>query len=157
MTAETFTNTILAAYVRKGIQLVVLDHLNWATEGEDEERKLISKYLKAMSDIAKRTGITFVTLVHPVALQGQDRRDDIIIGLSHIKGSSSIKQFADIVLSVSRARRKDRSTEADENGLYPAIVYSMKGRSAYSDEGRIPFKFWKEAEIFVEAPVRVPT
>lgn len=89
-----------------GIEVVMLDHLDYLVNCSRESRvEAIDEAVKTLHELAFSLGMHFILICHP----RQSATSNEEIGLHSLKGSSSIKQYADNVLVLERASRKDPS------------------------------------------------
>lgn len=87
-----------------GIQVVLLDHLDYLVNSNRENRaEAIDEAVKTLHELSFSLGMHFLLICHP----RQSNTASEEIGLHSLKGSSSIKQYADNVLILQRASRND--------------------------------------------------
>lgn len=151
--AEALRQTIQYAARRLGVRFVVLDHLHFMVdEGTDDERKQIGAICTACAEVAMQEDVHIVLVAHPHSTgSSKDKhRDNRVIQLGDLKGSSSIKQIADNVLSIWKPRTATRDGAVDDDGYGEAVLYCLKVRSDYGIEGSVPFSFWTRASRFLD-------
>ena len=88
----------------KGIEIVMLDHLDYLVDTRREKmHEAIDHTVKRLHELAFALSMHFLLICHP----RQTSTGSEEIGLHSLKGSSSIKQYADNVIILSRCARKD--------------------------------------------------
>ena len=89
---------------KAGIEIVMLDHLDYLVDSRREKmHEAIDHTVKRLHELAFSLSMHFLLICHPrQASTGSEE-----IGLHSLKGSSSIKQYADNVIILSRCNRKD--------------------------------------------------
>lgn len=93
-----------------GIEIVMLDHLDYLVKTNKEKlHEAIDDTVKRLHELAFALGMHFILICHP----RQSSTGSEEIGMHALKGSSSIKQYADNILILHRCARTD--TTADPN------------------------------------------
>lgn len=89
-----------------GVKVVMLDHLDYLVNDRKEKlHEAIDETVKALHELAFALDMHFLLICHPrQSTSGSDE-----IGLHSLKGSSSIKQYADNVLILHRCSRSDKT------------------------------------------------
>jgi KaiC/GvpD/RAD55 family RecA-like ATPase len=139
---EAMRNTISYAVKRHAVRFVLVDHLHFMVTEGPSERADLDEMMKMLAEVAVTTGVHVVVVAHPRQHQqsGEKDRDNRIIQLSDLKGSSGLKQIADNVLSVWRPRKADR-TGVSVSGVGTANIYLLKVRSDYATEGSVNLRY----------------
>lgn len=140
---EALRNTLLYAHRRLDVELVVLDHLHMAIEDTKEERQAIDVMMKMLAQVAVETGMHVIVVAHPSkvgSIQDKDR-DNRIIQLGDLKGSSGIKQLADNVVSCWRPRSANREGVVQAGGRGMCVLYLLKVRDDSGQEGPVPLEY----------------
>lgn len=91
-----------------GIEIVLLDHLDYLVKSNKEKmHEAIDEAVKRLHELAFELGIHIVLICHPrqSATAGEE------IGIHSLKGSSSIKQYADNVITLHRCSRTDKTAD----------------------------------------------
>jgi replicative DNA helicase len=116
-------------------EVVVLDHLHFFLEVPDPryERQAIDRAMREIKLWAKDLHVLILLVSHP----RQTRSDSEKVDMSDLKGSSSIKQDADVVLRVWRKRTVDRT----QKGAPCGYVTVLKCRKRYGQEGTVCLAF----------------
>lgn len=154
VSVEALANTIVYAAEECGVRFVVIDHLHWLLRSEENSVAEISNLTKAIARAAVMAGVHILLVAHPHAIKTEGKhRDNAVVQLGDLKGGSSIKQDADNALSIWRPRTAERDTEAGEDGLYDAVLYSLKQRDEMGLEGSAALRFDTESARFLE-PIR---
>jgi replicative DNA helicase len=87
-----------------GIQVVMLDHLDYLVNGkEGKMHEAIDETVKRLHELAFALSMHFLLICHP----RQTSTGTEEVGLHSLKGSSSIKQYADNVITIHRCKRTD--------------------------------------------------
>lgn len=143
---EPMRNTLMYSIRRLGVKFVLIDHIHYMIEEGPNERAEIDQMMKMMAEIAVDTGVHIVIVAHPRQHHSSDEkhRDNRIVQMSDLKGSSGLKQVADNILSVWRPRKADRSGVV-ASGVGISNIYMLKARSDYAVEGAVSLKFILEA------------
>jgi KaiC/GvpD/RAD55 family RecA-like ATPase len=154
LNAERLRATIEYAVRRLGVKLIVLDHIHHAVKTGDKEREELDGMARTIKEVLEETEVTMLAVAHPHATGKSDEknRDNRVIQLGDIKGTSSLKQLADNVLSVWRKRTDKRENVLDQNGLGTTIVYALKLRDDDAVEGSTMLKFKVDSATYV-API----
>jgi len=134
--AEVLRAVLLYSIHRLGCTFIVLDHLHFVVLDGRGERAHIDQLMKVCAEVVVDTGAHILALAHP-AKMARDQGDNAIVQANDLKGSSGLKQIADNVLSVWRPRKKDRGDVVDEGGLGASVIYVLKCRSEYGQEGAV--------------------
>lgn len=143
---EPMRNTLLFAIRRLGVRFMLIDHLHFMIEEGPNERTELDSMMKMLAEVAVDTKTHVVVVAHPRQHHASDEKhkDNRIIQMSDLKGSSGLKQMADNILSVWRPRKADR-TGVVSSGFGVANVYALKARSDFAVEGSVGFKFVVES------------
>lgn len=95
----------LAAYAY-GVKYILIDHLDYVYSQDNSRSKLenLDHAVKTIHALAMEFKVGVVLVVHPKQTEyGKE------ISMNHLKGSSSIKQYADIVIIITRMDRLDEN------------------------------------------------
>lgn len=93
-----------------GIEIVMLDHLDYLVNSKKEKlHEAIDETVKRLHELAFSLGMHFLLICHP--RQSSTGAEEV--GMHALKGSSSIKQYADNILILHRCARTD--PQADPN------------------------------------------
>lgn len=146
---EPMRNTLIYAIRKLGVKFVLVDHIHFMVDEGPNERSDLDAMMKMLAEIAVDTKVHIVVVAHPRQHSSSDEkhRDNRIIQMSDLKGSSGLKQLADNIMSVWRPRKADR-TGVMANGIGVSNVYMLKARSDFAVEGSTAFKFIIEAARF---------
>lgn len=92
-----------------GVEIVLLDHLDYLVNmKKDKLHEAIDEAVKRLHELAFALNMHFLLICHPRQSTTNEE-----IGLHSLKGSSSIKQYADNVIILHRCARTDN--QADPN------------------------------------------
>jgi len=150
---EAWRNTFWYARTRLNVRFVVLDHLHASVNVGKGEREELEGMSQMLAEVAVDTDMHIINVAHPHQLstpKGAKDRDNVIVQLSDLKGTSAIKQFTDNTLSVWRGRKADRSKVVGNDGYGTSIVYLLKVRDEDGMEGRVPFRYDVEAALMLD-------
>jgi twinkle protein len=140
---EELKGAIYYAKRRHGIEFAVLDNLHvFLKYSGDHERQAIDQALKDIKSWAMDLGIHILLIVHPTKLT----YDNKVVHLNDLKGSSSLKQIPDNVLSIWRPRGEDNS-KSPTNEI---VLYILKVRDDSGDEGKVILTFDKRSQSYGE-------
>lgn len=91
-----------------GIRVVMLDHLDYLVNFRREKmHEAIDETVRALHEFAFSLDMHFLLICHPrQAMSGTEE-----VGLHMLKGSSSIKQYADNIICLHRCSRTDSSAD----------------------------------------------
>lgn len=91
-----------------GIELVMLDHLDYLVNSRTEKlHEAIDQAVKRLHELAFALQMHFLLICHPRQTAASNEE----VGIHSLKGSSSIKQYADNVLVLHRCARTDPSCD----------------------------------------------
>lgn len=94
-----------------GVEIVMLDHLDYLVSSKkDKLHEAIDETVKRLHELAFALGMHFILICHPRQTSGNTEE----VGLHSLKGSSSIKQYADNVLILHRCARTDSTADPNK-------------------------------------------
>jgi twinkle protein len=97
-----------------GCSFIVLDHISIVVSGleSDNERKAIDIVMTKLRSLVEETGIGLILVSHLKRLQGDKSHEDgAVTSISHLRGSASIGQLSDKIVSLERDQQsEDRNT-----------------------------------------------
>jgi twinkle protein len=94
---------------------IVLDHLHMLVLSalENDERKSIDSIMHRLRTMVEETGCGMVLVSHLRRVDGNTGHENgIETGLNHLRGSQSIAQLSDCVISLERNQQSDDAIEA---------------------------------------------
>ena len=94
---------------------VVIDHLHMlvSTTIEGDERRSIDAIMHRLRTLVEETGAGIILVSHLRRIDGNKGHENgIETGLSHLRGSQSIAQLSDCVISLERNQQADDPREA---------------------------------------------
>tara|TARA_E500000318_G_scaffold93443_1_gene92552 strand:- start:1887 stop:3590 length:1704 start_codon:yes stop_codon:yes gene_type:complete len=94
---------------------VVIDHLHMlvSTTIEGDERRSIDAIMHRLRTLVEETGVGLILVSHLRRVDGNKGHENgIETGLSHLRGSQSIAQLSDCVISLERNQQSDDPLEA---------------------------------------------
>jgi twinkle protein len=107
---SALSNQLLNAK-KMGIQVVMLDHLDYLVNTRRERvHEAIDDTVKQLHELAFSLGMHFLLICHP--RQSGSGMDEI--GMHSLKGSSSIKQYADNIIVLHRCARTDKQSDPNK-------------------------------------------
>ena len=140
-----------------GVDFVFLDHLHMALSalGEDsrmvDERKLIDYTVSKLRAIVEETGIGLILVSHLRRSEGDKGFEDgKNIGLNAIRGSASIAQLSDIIISMNRDLQADNNIAkvnilknrfSGETGKACNLYYDLKTGCLTEVKGEVSDEF----------------
>jgi len=94
-----------------GVKVVILDHISIVLSGLelDNERKAIDIIMTKLRSLSEATGIAIVLVSHLRRPQGQSHESGRDVDTSDLRGSHSLLQLSDVVLSASRNQTGEAS------------------------------------------------
>ncbi len=98
-----------------GCKWVVIDHLHMmvSTTIEGDERRGIDAIMHRIRTLVEETGAGIILVSHLRRVDGNKGHENgIETGLSHLRGSQSIAQLSDCVISLERNQQSDDPLEA---------------------------------------------
>lgn len=94
-----------------GVEIVMLDHLDYLVKTNKEKiHEAIDETIKRLHELSFALGMHFLLICHPK----QSATGSEEIGLHSLKGSSSIKQYADNIIVLHRCARTDAQESANK-------------------------------------------
>lgn len=94
-----------------GIEIVMLDHLDYLVNSKKEKlHEAIDETVKRLHELAFALGMHFLLICHPRQSSGGGEE----VGMHGLKGSSSIKQYADNIIILHRCARTDPSSDPNK-------------------------------------------
>mgnify|MGYP001301870030 FL=1 len=93
-----------------GCKWVVIDHLHMLVSAmyEGDERRAIDAIMTKLRSICEETGVGMVLVSHLRRIDGNKGHENgIQVSLSHLRGSQSIAQLSDSVVSLERDQQSD--------------------------------------------------
>jgi twinkle protein len=94
---------------------VVIDHLHMlvSTSAEGDERRTIDAIMHRLRTLVEETGAGIILVSHLRRVDGNKGHENgIETGLNHLRGSQSIAQLSDCVISLERNQQSDDPIEA---------------------------------------------
>lgn len=94
-----------------GVEIVMLDHLDYLVNSRKEKlHEAIDETVKRLHELAFDLSMHFLLICHPrqSGTAGEE------IGIHSLKGSSSIKQYADNVITMHRCSRSDSTADPNK-------------------------------------------
>ncbi len=94
-----------------GIEIVMLDHLDYLVNSKKEKlHEAIDETIKRLHELAFALNMHFLLICHP----RQSSTGSEEIGMHALKGSSSIKQYADNIIILHRCARTDNAAHPNK-------------------------------------------
>lgn len=93
-----------------GCSYIVLDHISIVVSGigDGDERRLIDNTMTKLRSLVEETGVGLILVSHLKRPEGNKGHEDgAITSLSHLRGSASIAQLSDIVVSLERNQQSE--------------------------------------------------
>lgn len=96
---EVMAETVGYCCERLGVRFVLMDHLHFFVKASaEDERAQLDAYMKAIVGVKMKHRPHILLICHSRATKSDDEK----VSMSHIKGTSGIKQDADNVMSIRR-------------------------------------------------------
>jgi len=98
-----------------GVDFVILDHLHMALssvgdETTSDERKLIDYTVSKLRTLVEETGIGLILVSHLKRPEGNKGYEDgVAVSMNSLRGSASIGQLSDMIISMSRDLQSDKN------------------------------------------------
>ena len=139
---------------RLGITTVFVDHLHFAVRAGDKERERLEQMMETLAQAAVELNMAVNIVAHPHGTGKSDEknRDNRIVQMGDIKGSSSIKQISDNVFSVWRPRTEKREGII-RDGYGTTFVYALKLRDDDAVEGSVALRFAPKSATYDDMPI----
>ncbi len=103
--ADALLNDVRYMTMNEGVQWVIIDHLSilLSDNEADDERRLIDRVMTRLRSFVEETGIGMILISHLKRGSGDKGHEDgMSVSMSQLRGSASIAQLSDIVISISR-------------------------------------------------------
>ena len=144
-----------------GVKAIVLDHISIIVSGLDEvdesERKTIDKLMTRLRSLVEETGVAILAVVHLKRPdKGKSWNEGREPSLTDLRGSGSLEQLSDVVISLERDQQGDSPDTARFRVLKnrPVGLTGPAGFVKYNHEtGRLePFKSAKASPFEAVTP-----
>ena len=97
-----------------GVKVVLLDHLDYlVSTKKDKTYEAIDETVKRLHELAFSLSMHFVLICHP----RQSGTGGEEVGMHSLKGSSSIKQYADNIIVLHRCARTDNTADPNKTKI----------------------------------------
>jgi twinkle protein len=94
-----------------GVEVVMLDHLDYLVNSKKEKlHEAIDETVRRLHELAFSLNMHFLLICHPRQSSGGSEE----IGMHSLKGSSSIKQYADNIIILHRCNRTDTTSDPNK-------------------------------------------
>lgn len=124
-----------------GIQVVLLDHLDYLVNTRKEKvHEAIDDTVKRLHELAFSLSMHFILICHP----RQSATPNEEIGMHALKGSSSIKQYADNIIILHRCSRTDSGYENNR------VKVRVAKNRMFGYEGNIYLQYCPEWDGYLE-------
>ena len=124
-----------------GIEIVMLDHLDYLVNfHREKQHEAIDETVKRLHELAFSLSMHFILICHPK----QSSTSGEEIGIHSLKGSSSIKQYADNIIILHRCDRKGINPEPGQ-----VKIKIVKNRM-FGKEGSIDIYYRSDWDGYVE-------
>ncbi len=110
---DTLLSKLRYMAVGLGCKVLVLDHISIIVSGLDEEegeseRKVIDKLMTRLRSLIEETGILVLAVVHLKRPdKGKSYNEGRSVSLTDLRGSGSLEQLSDVVVSLERNQQGD--------------------------------------------------
>ncbi len=127
---------------------IILDHISIAVSGlesDEGERKMLDVFMTQLRSFVEETKCTVHAIVHLKRAKGKNFNEGASISLTDLRGSASLEQLSDVVISAERNQQGQnpylcklrvlKSRETGETGVADVIEYNpTTGRYELCDE-----------------------
>lgn len=126
---DTLLSKLRYLAVGLGCKAIVLDHISIVVSGLDEsegesERKVIDKLMTRLRSLIEETGILVLAVVHLKRPdKGKSYNEGRAVSLTDLRGSGSLEQVSDVVVSLERNQQDE-----DEDARDVATIRVLKNR-----------------------------
>lgn len=143
---DTLLSKLRYLAVGLGCKAIVLDHISIVVSGLDEsegesERKVIDKLMTRLRSLIEETGILVLAVVHLKRPdKGKSYNEGRPVSLTDLRGSGSLEQVSDVVVSLERDQQGDEPDTATIRVLKnrPLGITGLAGTVRYDREtGRL--------------------
>ena len=143
---DTLLSKLRYLAVGLGCKAIVLDHISIVVSGLDEsegesERKVIDKLMTRLRSLIEETGILVLAVVHLKRPdKGKSYNEGRPVSLTDLRGSGSLEQVSDVVVSLERDQQGDEPDTATVRVLKnrPLGITGLAGTVRYDREtGRL--------------------
>ncbi|MGL5753224.1 MAG: DnaB-like helicase C-terminal domain-containing protein [Paraclostridium sp.] len=96
--------------IAEGCDTIVLDHISIAVSGiesDEGERKMLDVFMTDLRSFVEETGCTVHAIVHLKRVTGKNFNEGASVSLTDLRGSASLEQLSDAVISAERNQQGD--------------------------------------------------
>jgi twinkle protein len=97
------------------IDFIALDHISIVTSGlessSEGERKDIDIFMTRLRSLVEETGVGVLAVVHLKRVQGKNFNEGSQVSLTDLRGSASLEQLSDNVLSLERNQQDEKKKD----------------------------------------------
>ena len=145
--SEYICNKIRYMAVVRDCKYIVVDHLTYISEAEDDVRRSLDKLMNSLHKIAVELGLVILCACHlrKSANSQKSAEEGSRITLADLKDSSSIYQLADVCLALER-----NSQDPDPDKANTTVIRVLKNRD-FGEKGPATAVFYeKETTRLIE-------
>lgn len=98
-----------------GCDTIILDHISIAVSGlstDEDERKMLDVFMTNLRSFVEETGCTIHAIVHLKRVSGKSFNEGASVSLSDLRGSASLEQLSDTVISAERNQQGENACVA---------------------------------------------
>lgn len=132
----TLLNKIRHMIIAEKCDTIILDHISIAvsgTESDEGERKMLDVFMTNLRSLIEETKCTIHAIVHLKRVTGKNFNEGATVSLTDLRGSASLEQLSDAVISAERDQQGDnpyqcilrvlKCRETGETGVADSIEY----------------------------------
>lgn len=96
--------------IAEGCDTIILDHISIAVSGiesDEGERKMLDVFMTDLRSFVEETGCTVHAIVHLKRVTGKNFNEGASVSLTDLRGSASLEQLSDAVISAERNQQGD--------------------------------------------------
>lgn len=145
---EKLLQKIRYMHIAENCNTIILDHISIAVSGlttDENERKTLDVFMTQLRSFVEETGCTVHAIVHLKRVTGKNFNEGASVSLSDLRGSASLEQLSDTVISAERDQQGNnpfrcilrvlKCRETGETGVADAIAYiPSTGRYILADD-----------------------
>lgn len=120
---ENLVSKLRYLAVAEECDFLVLDHISIALTNEEDERKAVDKLMNQLIQVTQGTEVRIMAIVHVKRTDGKDYAHGAEIGLSALRGSTSLEG---VPMTIVAAERNTQAKEVEDRNL--VLIRCLKCR-----------------------------
>lgn len=143
---EKLEATLRYACTRLGVDMFILDHLDYACGNGPDQWDQQNQLIKRVQRLVLECNVAALVVKHPDKGSGgagwsKQSGDARVVQMHDLKGRSEVRQNFANVWSLWRSRDKERSSKVDSKGMSPAGLVVLKNRSRRGREDAVELSY----------------